>query len=165
MRFDLVALRLYDDVTEFLFLPQSVHTVQHATSSLHVLLVVAAATARVVEAGAAVGPGAALHLRAGRPTTRTAVHARADIQTVERTDIGAVQLTDDLLACRRSGHTPAAAAHGCGTANGHPPRLTRCATIGATELLGYAARSSPRSASQVYRHIRLRHTVVFAAVM
>jgi len=69
VRFDLVALSMYDDVTEFLFLPQSVHTVEHAASSLHVglLLVVAAATARVVEAAAAVGPRAALHLRTGRP--------------------------------------------------------------------------------------------------
>lgn len=74
VRLELVALRLYDDVAQFLLLPEPVHRVQDAPGALQVLLrdvvgLGGARTARVVEAGRVLR---AQHRLAGRPEFTTA---------------------------------------------------------------------------------------------
>jgi len=133
--FELVALRLYDDVTQLLFLPHPVHEVDDAPTSFQVLRIVAAADTRVAEVGAHALGAHHRHARrlkvvtvdAHTGTAGTAVHRHRGraIETVERPNVGTVQLADDLVTRRRTGHpTPARTAHRCRQINGLLPATT-----------------------------------------
>jgi len=123
---ELVALRLDNDVTQFLLLPEPVHAVDDASASfqiLRVLGVAAAGAARVVRRRGAVVGGTRLRHAGPRLTKLAAAEVRtvgaavADARTwvrrrwladaVQRPHVGAVQLSDDLLTRRRPG-TPVA---------------------------------------------------------
>jgi len=136
--FHLVGLRLYNHVAQLLFLPQPVHAVHDTATAFHILRVdrivrAVSVSERVAEVAAAVGGDAsARHRRAGLPrlptlatvgarATRTTVHRRHRHSVSEsrlageRSDAGAVELSDDLVARRRPRGTSSSAASSADT--------------------------------------------------